>query len=647
MLPIRDRGSCSRHVGDRLVEVAMTTAAAAREARIHSRASRGVSARGIVRLIASVAADRPDALAIGDAHRNMTYGELFARALEVADRLSKVGAGAGDLVAVCLPRGPDLVAGALGVFCAGCGYVALDPDQPDARLASVIEDCGATALVVDTAVDERIAAGLPMVNPCTFGGSQISPGYAEPGGGEIAYAVYTSGSTGQPKGVLVEHAGLLNLIAWHQRAFGIDATARCTLIANPAFDASVWEIWPCLTAGASLHVTPEELKIDPIRLRDWLIEQRITVCFLPTPLAETVLTVEWPESTTLRWLLTGGDVLHHRPPPGLPFTVVNNYGVSEATVVSTSGPVSPAAEPHDRPPTIGRAIDDVRLRVVDEAGVVVPQGEPGELLICGPSVARGYLGRPELTAQRFVKDPLDQTARAYRTGDRVTIDACGEVEFLGRLDDQVQIRGFRIELGEITSISNTHSAVGSSVVVPVDKSDGADLVLFVTPKLGDTLEADQLRSYLSTRLPDQMLPHAIVVRPSLPSTPNGKVDRKSLLAIVAGEQFAGRGQLTAPRNDVETRIAHIVAERLKLAQVGIDENFFLLGGHSMLGAQLIVQIAEEYGVELTLWQLFDNPTVAQMAVVVEQLVLDEISAMSEDALLRATADLLDDAAGSR
>src|SRR5581483_5373804 len=250
----------------------------------------------------------------------------------------------------------------------------------------------------------------------------------------VAYAVYTSGSTGQPKGVLVGHRGLENLIRWHQRAFGITAADRATLIANPGFDAAVWELWPALTAGASLHVAPEQYKTDPARLRDWLLAEQITVCFLPTPLAETVMSLPWPATAPLRWMLTGGDVLHHCPPAGLPFTLVNNYGVSEATVVSTSTPVRPGTA-SDPVPSIGGPIDGVALRVIDQQGRVLPDGAEGELLICGDSVALGYLGQPGLTAEKFVSDPLDPTVRAYRTGDRVRIDAAGHVAFLGRLDN--------------------------------------------------------------------------------------------------------------------------------------------------------------------------------------------------------------------
>jgi acyl-coenzyme A synthetase/AMP-(fatty) acid ligase/acyl carrier protein len=401
----------------------------------------------------------------------------------------------------------------------------------------------------------------------------------------------------------------------------------------------VWEIWPCLTAGASLHVPPDEIKTDPIRLRDWLLAERVTVCFLPTPLAEAITAIEWPSSAPLRWMLTGGDVLHHRPPAGLPFTLVNNYGVSEATVVSTSASVRPATGDADSAPSIGSPIDGVVLRVVDADGRVVPDGADGELLICGCSVAVGYLGHPSLTAEKFVVDPLEPGVRAYRTGDRVRIGAAGTVEFLGRVDDQVQIRGVRVETGEIVAAVNGHPAVQSCAVVPIEGSAGVYLALFVVAAPRLEIDTDRLRAYLAQRLPDQMVPTRIECLRSLPTTSNGKIDRSALAAIAESQSQINADGLTGPRNDVEDILASTVAELLKRPQVAIDENFFLLGGHSMLGAQLIVRVAELYGVEMTLLTLFNNPTVAQMAAEVERLIREEISAMGDDALLQAAAEL--------
>jgi amino acid adenylation domain-containing protein len=594
---------------------------------------------GVVGRIAELARTSPDSLAVSAPDGDLSYGALFNRGLELGVRLRAAGVGRGDLVALCVPRSADLVVGALGILVAGGGYVALNPDQPDARLRFMLEDSAASVIVAHADVADRVGCGLSVVSPAARSCVAASGGFTEARHDAVAYAVYTSGSTGQPKGVLLAHAGLLNLIDWHQSTFGITGADRTTLIASPGFDAAVWEIWPCLTAGASLHVPPDEIKTDPIRLRDWLLAERITVCFLPTPLAEVLASIEWPSSTPLRWLLTGGDVLHHRPRPGLPFTLVNNYGVSEATVVSTSTSILPADGGPETAPGIGFPIDGVTLRVVGADGRIVPDGAEGELLICGCSVAVGYLGRPDLTQKRFVADPLDPRVRAYRTGDRVRISAAGSVEFLGRIDDQMQIRGFRVEPGEIVGVVNRHPGVGSCAVAAVEAAAGDYLALFVVAGSGEEIDADRLRGYLAEHLPDQMVPSAIIGVDTLPTTSNGKIDRAALTAIATSQPPAASVGVAGPRTEVETALASIVAELLRLPMVAIDENFFLLGGHSMLGAQLIVRVADLYGVEMTLLTLFDNPTVAKMAIEVERLVTDEISTMSDDALLRATAQL--------
>ena len=250
---------------------------------------------------------------------------------------------------------------------------------------------------------------------------------------DLAYVIYTSGSTGRPKGVELTHAGLLNLVGWHCATFAITASDRAPLMASPAFDASVWEMWPYLAAGASLHVPAESTRGDPEALRDWLIATAITVGFVATPMAERLLALPWPAVTPLRTLLTGADTLHRRPPPELPFTLVNNYGPTECTVVATSGVVAPEGSA-DGVPGIGRPIRNTHVHSLDAAGRPAAPDEDGELYVGGPGVARGYRGMPGLTAERFVTDPLDASARLYRTGDRVQVAPDGELRFLGRLD---------------------------------------------------------------------------------------------------------------------------------------------------------------------------------------------------------------------
>ncbi len=595
-------------------------------------------------LVAAAARRNPGALAVAAPDASLTYGELLRRADAVAVRLRSLGVGEEDLVGLCLPRSAALVVGALGILRAGAGYVALEPSSPLERLEQMLTDSAVRVVVAasPSALAESLAAqhaGVTAVALTTDGSVEIrggggpsrvwpseAPARAE--GSRVAYVVYTSGSTGSPKGVLVEHAGLLNLVAWHQRAFEITAADRGTQVASPGFDAAAWEIWPYLAAGASVHVPPVAVRADPQALRDWLAAQAITVSFLPTALAEQVSLLRWPSAVALRLVLTGGDRLRQAPPEGLPYRLVNNYGLSEATVVSTSGLVRPGVS---GTPTIGAAIDGVRLAVVDGDQHVVPAGDAGELMVGGVSVARGYLNQPELTRRKFVTPAWTEPGeRWYRTGDLVRLRPDGEVEFLGRLDDQVQVRGVRIEPGEVSARLDRHPDIRASVVTAV--GEGADdrrLYAHLVPR-DDTRKPSrqQLQEYLGTHLPDYMIPAGFGWVPEIPSTENGKVDRAALPAPVFAE--ATPSLEIAPGSDLEDAITAIVAELLGLERVAPEDNFFLLGGHSLLGAQLIARVSEQFGVSLDLRALFDSPTSKGLAAEVERLILEETESHSDE-----------------
>jgi amino acid adenylation domain-containing protein len=576
----------------------------------------------MVPLIEQVASVSPGNVAVCGPDGTLTYGELAAGAERMAQRLRRAGVQPGDLVGLCLPRSAGLVVAALAIFQADCAYVAIDPGYPDERVRWMLEDSGASVVVGDASTADRLGSyGDRFTVVVARGGEQHDDLFTDSGEStprpplptDPAYVVYTSGSTGQPKGVLVEHASLANLVEWHREAFALGAGDRCSQLASPGFDASVWEMWPCLATGASLHVVPDELRGDPVGLRNWLVAESITVTFLPTALAEAVMGLAWPEGGTLRHLLTGGDALTRRPPPGLGFTVVNNYGLSETAVVATSGVVAPGGE---GPPSIGRPIAGVVAEVVDEQLRPVPPGVPGELVIGGVAVGGGYLHRPELTAERFVGRG---EGRRYRTGDRVSVRADGELEFHGRTDDQLSIRGFRVEPGEIAAALNAHPAIRASVVVGVGSS-GADrqLVAYVVAVGSSQPSADELRQFLAGRLPEYLVPSKFLWLDRLPLTSHGKIDRAALPVPV---EPAGTEPLEArPRTPTEAAIASVVAELLEITEIGMDQNFFLLGGHSMLGAQLIVRLEDLFGVEITLRYLFDHPTLAEIAAHVEDQV---------------------------
>ncbi|HEX5758504.1 MAG TPA: amino acid adenylation domain-containing protein, partial [Thermoanaerobaculia bacterium] len=455
-------GAALADPGRRLSELPLWDAALAHQTLVewNDTAAAPPDAASALELFARAAARAPEAPALL-APEVATYGALDRWSDRLARRLRALGVGEETRVAVAMEHSPARAAALLAVWKAGGAYVSLDPADPAERRAFQLADCGAPLLLVAAGCRGEAPAGVRVleVEASADGAGEAPPAGTDaalpplPDGDRLAYVIYTSGSTGRPKGVEVPHRGLLNLVAWHQRAYGVTAADRATQLAGVGFDASVWELWPYLAAGAAVAIPPAEVRADPPRLVPWLAEQGVTLTFLPTALAELALAEPWPAGTPLRALLVGGDRLHAPPRPGLPFRVVNHYGPTECSVVATAGMVEPApagagAAP---PPPIGRPIDNTRLVLVDAGGQAVPPGVPGEGWLGGSGLARGYLGRPDLTAERFVPDPFsgEPGARLYRSGDLLRRLPEGGVEFLGRIDHQVKVRGFRIELGEI------------------------------------------------------------------------------------------------------------------------------------------------------------------------------------------------------
>ncbi|MBO0686818.1 MAG: non-ribosomal peptide synthetase, partial [Candidatus Dormibacteraeota bacterium] len=536
-----------------------------------------------------------------------------------------------------LPRSAAIAAAALGVLRAGAAYLPLDADWPRDRLAFVLGDAGCDLVLTDQELAEQLPDGrwqaVLLPKPPEAAGEVSAPPLPQPGPEDLAYVIYTSGSTGQPKGVEITHRSLLNLCHWHVDEFAVGPDDRATQIASPAFDAAVWEIWPYLSAGAGVHVVPEAARTDPGLLRDWMLSTGITVAFLPTPLAETALTLEWPEHPSLRLLLTGGDTLRRYPPAQLPFRLVNNYGPTECAVVATSGPVTWEGA-REGLPSIGRPIANVSVHILDERLQPVPAGAAGELFIGGEGVARGYRNRPQLNAERFLTDPDHPNRRLYRTGDVARLEPDGEIAFLGRLDNQVQVRGHRVELDEVAAVLMRHPAVQAAVVTtwePVEHD--LRLAAYVVAPSEAMPPAPELRGFLESRLPEYMVPAAFQRLDALPLTSNGKVDRAALPALAPDRPL----ELAAPRTPVEERVERIAAPLLGMDRVGVDEDFFQLGGHSLLGTQLVSRVREAYGIEVPLKSLFDNPTVASISAEIERLLVERLEGMSEEEVERLLA----------
>ncbi len=569
----------------------------------------------------------PNALAVASPEGRLSYQELNQRANQVARYLRRQGVGPEVLVGLCLSRSFDMIVGLLGVLKAGGVYVPLDPNYPAERLSFMIKDSQALLVVTQQQFAEQTAQpGLPPVVYIDTDWSTISQEETQNLESKITgkngvYVIYTSGSTGQPKGVQILHESLLNLVFWHQQAFEVTAADRATQIASPAFDATGWELWPYLTLGASVHLPDEDIRVSPLSLRNWLLKNQITISFLPTLLAESIITLDWPTTTSLRILLTGADKLQHYPPATLPFALINNYGPTEATVVATSGRVMPDHHTQSAP-SIGRPISNTQVFLLNEQLRQVPPGATGELYIGGAGLAKGYLNRPELTAEKFVAHPFSQEpgARIYKTGDLARYLPDGQLLFLGRSDDQIKLRGFRIEPDEITTLINKHPSIQSSVVVAREETAGEKrLVAYLVLNGEEQNLLDELHDILREALPEYMIPSAFVMLDALPITPNGKVDRRALPAPDETNTLHEQS-LALPSTLIEERMSDIVKSLLNLKHVGVDENFFLLGGHSLLGTQLITRIAETFDVKLSLRTLFNAPTIQDLSDEIEQVL---------------------------
>ncbi|WP_437759618.1 non-ribosomal peptide synthase/polyketide synthase [Sorangium sp. So ce1389] len=593
-------------------------------------------------LFAAQAARSPDAAAVVIEGAALTYGELDRRSAALARHLVARGVGPETRVAVCMERSLELVVALLGVTRAGGAYVPIDPGYPAERQAFVLADAGARVLLTQA----RLRAARPLAgaaaicldDPATAAAIEREeaaplPPPALPA--HLAYAIYTSGSTGRPKGVMVPHGALANHMRWILGAHGLgpdDALLQKTAI---GFDASVWELWAPLLSGGRLVLAPPGAERDPAALADALQRWGITVLqVVPTLLRPLLDTPALRGAAGLRWLFCGGEALE--PALGarlrevLPSArLVNLYGPTEAAIDATSAPWRPELAGDTVP--IGRPIANTRAYVLDARLEPAPVGAPGELYLAGDGLARGYLGRPDLTAERFLPDPFGAApgARMYRTGDLARRRPDGELEFVGRADQQVKLRGFRVELGEIEAALLACPAVREAAVVVRDPgADAARLVAFVAPRAegapspggapraGDAAAplVAELRALLAARLPDPMVPSTFVVLDALPRTASGKIDRRALPEPPgASADLAADAGALAQAAPAEALLAGIFAQVLAAPQVGLRDDFFERGGHSLRAMQLVARVREAFGVELPLRALFEAPTVAGLA----------------------------------
>ena len=571
-------------------------------------------------VIENIVEKYPDAIAVTDGQDQLSYRELNQKANQLADYLRQQGVGVETTVAVYMHRSIAMITALFATIKAGGVYVPVDPAYPPERVSFMIEDAGVQVLISQQNLYDDSGLKAPHVLcldrfwPELDQYSGVDPELPVHSR-NLAYIIYTSGSTGQPKGVQIEHRSLLNLIQWHQRQYQLTPVDRTTHLAGVAFDASVWEIWPTLCAGASLWlVTDNDLRADPHRLLDWFLKHEIGISFVPTPVAEVLMTLPWPEQAKLRALLTGGDLLHHFMSDGLPFKLYNHYGPTECTVLVTAGEVV-VNTGGETVPSIGEPIDNTLIYILDATLQPVPQGIAGELCLGGVGVARGYLNRPELNLKTFIQNPFvaDESARLYRTGDLARYRYDGALEFLGRIDHQVKIRGFRIELGEIESVLGRQPAVKECVVLAREDPPGSkQLVAYVVVE-STALETQLLKAALAKDLPHYMIPAIFMAIPALPMTPNGKLDRKALPA----PEMTTTADCIAPRNEAEAEMAAIWAQVLGRSEISVVDNFFDLGGHSLLATQVISRIKEQMAVDVPVRWLFENPTITRLTLALQ------------------------------
>jgi amino acid adenylation domain-containing protein len=606
--------------------------------------------------VAVQAAQRPESLALACGDERLTYQELDRRANRLAHYLQRLGVKPNSRVGVCMERSSEAIVSILGILKAGATYLPLDPIHPQERMAFILEDAQVDVVLTQERFTERLtpfdAQLITLDDPAIAQHPDdvlSCPATSE----DAAYVIYTSGSTGQPKGVLVPYGTITNHCHDMIDYYELTPQDRVLQFASLNFDASLEQILPTLMVGAGLIMRDETIWT-PAEFYRKARQESLTVINVP-PAYWQQLASGWTEDLgerglrQIRLVIIGGDVMQPetlrlwRRTPLRDARLLNAYGPTETTITATTFEVPPDFDPDHRIP-IGRPLPNRRAYILDSHQQPVPVGVPGELYLGGAGVATGYLNRPELTKARFVPDPFVEGDRLYRTGDRVRYRRDGALEFLGRVDDQVKIRGFRIELGEIESALHRHPKVQeTAVIVREDTPNNPQLVGYVVPEDGNSLEPRELTRFLKARVPGYMVPAAFVVLDALPMSSGIKVDRQALPPPAQTRTAAGAAYV-APSTPVEEKLTEIWSQVLGVPQVGVLDDFFELGGHSLLATQIASRVRDIYHVELPLRTLFDAPTVAELAVVVAQSLAEQESDDEIEALLAELDNLSDDEA---
>lgn len=564
----------------------------------------------------------PEAVAVVCGGDKLTYRELDQKANRLAHRLRAAGADTGKVVGICVERSPEMVVGLLAVLKAGAAYLPLDIRHPRDRLAFMLDESGASVLLTQGNLLARLPSHPRAATVLTDDDTEpIEQSDAPPANAtspeDLAYILYTSGSTGRPKGVRVRHRNVVNLMTALVKQPGLRQEDVVLAVATYTFDMAVGDIFPALSVGARVVLVSRDDVRDPHRLVAVIDASGATLMHATPTTWQMLVKSGWPGSSRLV-AVCGGDTLSEQLAASLLercAAVWNGYGPTETTVYTTFAQVGQGA-----PITIGRPIANVRVHILDRWRQLVAVGVPGEIVIGGAGVSAGYVNRPDETAQRFVPDPFHPGSNLYCTGDLGRFHPDGRIQHMGRLDRQVKIRGYRIELGEIEAVLAAHPGVADAVVMALQDGaswDERSLTAYVVPSLDPVPGLATLRAHLMTRLPGYMLPSAFVMLEALPLTPSGKVDRRALGALDAGRLTAATA-LVAPRTKVEQRVAAIWAHTLRTERIGVYDDFFEVGGHSLLAVRLLYEIEHEFGVDIPLASLFsESLTVARLAAVVD------------------------------
>ncbi|MFF8841894.1 amino acid adenylation domain-containing protein [Streptomyces sp. NPDC015127] len=584
---------------------------------------------GYPELLAEQTARTPSAPALVQGDRSWTYAELEAATNRLAHALIAHGAAPGERIGLCYPRSADYVIGSLAIIKTGAAIVALDPVNPDDRLAAMIADAAPLLVLTPAEVAPRMPEGVALAEVATEGrGRPETPTGVVTGPDTVSHLIYTSGSTGTPKAVLERHGALTNLVHWTARAYGVRPGDRASWMSTPGFAVQIMEWLPYLPMGAAIHIPEAGQAQTPEQIRDWLAAERITHTMLVAALAEPVWGLDWPADTALRILVTTAERVHSWPPVDTPFRVVMTYGTTETTNVLTcldlgagvdfTSQATPEEIRATRQVPVGVPIANMRVHLLDEEDRPVADGEVGRLHVSGAGVAAGYHGRPELTGARFRTGvvPGDPHPVLYDTGDLARRREDGAVELLGRSDAQVKIRGFRVELGEVETHVARLDGVAEAVVVTHERgTNDKRLVAYVSADGDAAPDPAGIRAAVARTLPYYMVPATVVVLPALPRLANGKVDRRSLPEPPESRDAVSAGY-EPPRNEIEDGLVRLWAEAFRTDGVGIHDNFFELGGHSLLAFQLIDEIRRRYGTELSLSDLSSCPTVAELGTLI-------------------------------